>query len=284
MPARRHGTLARDVGGAVVQDLLLTGHAQHPRTSWGWSAVVAEGQALESRAARPPRSPVDRTVLCGINGWEAVPKEELERDRRLPLLFARPEVEAALERFVHDVTMPYFLRAPACREVRGTPIANADGSRPHGRGTRLPRERLRPDDFFATLALDSLKALDLPARNPGISCPTGRCGRVRLRTLASDPRAGDDRRPLKHSATGAAAGQRVRTLCFARVPREADRERENLRWTRGRARAFAAFAASPITVARTTAPRSSSRTRRPGTSRPAVCCTAAASWSRSTSS
>ena len=55
---------------------------------------------------------------------------------------------------------------------------------------RLPRERLRPDDdFFATLALDSLKALDLLSRleaHFGIELPDWEMQGVSdFRTLAS---------------------------------------------------------------------------------------------------
>ena len=107
--------LARDVGGSVVRDLVFTGRSLNATRAHELglvSQVVAEGRALE--AARGTAAQI--TKLDHAAAVEAkrlvkrVPKEELEREVDVfCLLFVRPEVEAALERFFHDTgPMPYL--------------------------------------------------------------------------------------------------------------------------------------------------------------------------------
>jgi enoyl-CoA hydratase/carnithine racemase len=107
--------LSRDVGNGVVRDLLLTGRSLNaPRAhALGLvSQVVAEGQALPAaRSAAAQAAKFDRRASAAAKGLaKPVPRAEIAREIDVFCeLFARPEVEAALERFVRSRDpLPYL--------------------------------------------------------------------------------------------------------------------------------------------------------------------------------
>lgn len=107
--------LARDVGGAVVRDLLLTGRSLNATRAHELglvSQVVAEGRALDAaRGTAAQVAKLDRTASAAAKGLaKRFPREEMAEEIDVfCTLFMRPEVEAALERFVHDTgPMPYL--------------------------------------------------------------------------------------------------------------------------------------------------------------------------------
>lgn len=107
--------LKRDIGNAVVRDLLLTGrsfNASKAQSCGLVSQVVAEGEAL--RVARLTAEQVkkfDRQTSAAAKRFiKPVPHDELHREIELFCeLFTRPAVEEGLRRFVEsDEAMPYL--------------------------------------------------------------------------------------------------------------------------------------------------------------------------------
>jgi len=107
--------LKRDLGNAVVRDLLLTGRsisAAKAQSAGLVSQVAGEGDALRvARATATQVGKFDRaTVIAAKDFIKPVPKEELRREIDIFCeLFARPAVEEGLRKFVESTdTMPYL--------------------------------------------------------------------------------------------------------------------------------------------------------------------------------
>ena len=107
--------LKRDVGNAVVRDLLLTGrgfNATKAQQIGLVSQVVAEGEAL--RAARATAAQLRKfdhaTAIAAKRFIKPVPHDELSREIDLFCeLFARPAVQASLRKFVESTdAQPYL--------------------------------------------------------------------------------------------------------------------------------------------------------------------------------
>src|SRR5437660_7002302 len=100
--------LKRDLGNAVVRDLLLTGrsfNAAKAQSVGLVSQVAAEGEAL--RVARATAAQIGkfdrRTTLAAKQFIKPIPYEELRREIDLFCeLFAQPAVEAGLKKFVES--------------------------------------------------------------------------------------------------------------------------------------------------------------------------------------
>ena len=107
--------LKRDLGNAVVRDLLLTGrsfNATKAQQIGLVSQVVAEGEALRAaRATAAQLKKFDRATAAAAKKFiKPIPHEELRREIDLFCeLFARPAVEAGLRRFVESTdAQPYL--------------------------------------------------------------------------------------------------------------------------------------------------------------------------------
>lgn len=107
--------LKRDLGNAVVRDLLLTGRSFNTTKAQQIglvSQVVAESEAL--RAARATAAQIGkfdrRTVTAAKKFIKPIPHQELEREIDLFCeLFAQPAVEAGLKKFVESTdAQPYL--------------------------------------------------------------------------------------------------------------------------------------------------------------------------------
>jgi enoyl-CoA hydratase len=107
--------LKRDLGNAVVRDLLLTGrsiNAEKARTVGLVSQVTAEGEAL--RAARSTAAQIvkfDRHAAIAAKRFiKPIPQNELRREIEIFCeLFARPAVEAGLRKFAESTDpLPYL--------------------------------------------------------------------------------------------------------------------------------------------------------------------------------
>jgi enoyl-CoA hydratase/carnithine racemase len=107
--------LKRDIGNAVVRDLLLTGrsfNATKAQQIGLVSQVVSEGEAL--RAARATAAQVakfDRGTSAAAKQFiKPIPHEELRREIDIFCeLFSRPAVQAGLKRFVESKdAQPYL--------------------------------------------------------------------------------------------------------------------------------------------------------------------------------
>jgi enoyl-CoA hydratase len=107
--------LKRDVGNAVVRDLLLTGRSFNTMKAQQIglvSQVVAEGEAL--RAARATAAQLAKfdhpTAATAKQFIKPIPYEELKREIDLFCdLFSRPAVQNALKRFVESTdAQPYL--------------------------------------------------------------------------------------------------------------------------------------------------------------------------------
>lgn len=107
--------LKRDVGNAVVRDLLLTGrsfNATKAQQIGLVSQVVAEGEAL--RAARATAAQIakfDRQTAAAAKQFiKPIPYEELQREIEIFCdLFSRPAVQAGLKKFVESKdAQPYL--------------------------------------------------------------------------------------------------------------------------------------------------------------------------------
>jgi enoyl-CoA hydratase len=107
--------LKRDLGNAVVRDLLLTGrsfNATKAQQIGLVSQVVAEGEAL--RAAQATAAQVakfDRaTAFAAKRFIKPIPRDELRHEIDIFCeLFAKPAVEAGLKRFVESTDMQPYL-------------------------------------------------------------------------------------------------------------------------------------------------------------------------------
>jgi enoyl-CoA hydratase/carnithine racemase len=107
--------LKRDLGNAVVRDLLLTGRSVNSTKAQQVglvSQVVAEGQVL--RAARGTAAQLgkfDRNTAAAAKKFiKPIPYEELQREIAIFCdLFTRPAVEAGLKKFVGSTdAQPYL--------------------------------------------------------------------------------------------------------------------------------------------------------------------------------
>src|ERR1700677_955016 len=107
--------LKRDLGNAVVRDLLLTGrsiNATKAQSIGLLSQVVAEGDALRvARSTAAQLKKFDReTAIAAKNFIKPIPHEELRREIEIFCeLFARPAVEAGLRKFTESTdALPYL--------------------------------------------------------------------------------------------------------------------------------------------------------------------------------
>lgn len=107
--------LSREVGQAVVRDLLLTGRSINARRAHALglvSQLVGRGAGLEvARSTAQQAARLDRTArLTAKRFTKRLPREELARERAHFLhLFDRGEVERALRQFVaRDDALPYL--------------------------------------------------------------------------------------------------------------------------------------------------------------------------------
>jgi enoyl-CoA hydratase/carnithine racemase len=107
--------LKRDLGNAVVRDLLLTGrsiNAEKAQSVGLVSQVTAEGGALRvTRATASQLGKFDReTAMAAKRFIKPVPHEELRREIDIFCeLFTRPAVEAGLRKFVESTdALPYL--------------------------------------------------------------------------------------------------------------------------------------------------------------------------------
>ncbi len=107
--------LKRDVGNAVVRDLLLTGrsiNATRALAAGLISQVAAEGQVLRlARATAAQIKKFDPTTRAEAKRFiKPIPREELEREIDIFChLFTRPAVEAGLRKFVERTDpLPYL--------------------------------------------------------------------------------------------------------------------------------------------------------------------------------
>jgi enoyl-CoA hydratase len=107
--------LKRDLGNAVVRDLLLTGrsfNAAKAQQIGLVSQVVSEGEALRvARAAAAQMAKFDRQTAAAAKRFiKPVPREELRREIDIFCeLFSHPAVEAGLKKFVESTDpQPYL--------------------------------------------------------------------------------------------------------------------------------------------------------------------------------
>jgi len=107
--------LKRDLGNAVVRDLLLTGrsfNATKAQQIGLVSQVVGEGEALKAaRATAAQLAKFDRRTAAAAKKFiKPVPDEELKREIDLFCeLFTRPAVEAGLRKFVESTEALSYL-------------------------------------------------------------------------------------------------------------------------------------------------------------------------------
>ena len=100
--------LRRDIGNAVVRDLLLTGRSINAAKAMAAglvSQVAAEGEALRvARAAAAQAGKFDRTASAAAKRFlKPIPQEELRREIDLFCeLFERPAVMEGLRKFTED--------------------------------------------------------------------------------------------------------------------------------------------------------------------------------------
>jgi enoyl-CoA hydratase/carnithine racemase len=107
--------LKRDLGNAVVRDLILTGRSFNVTKAQQIglvSQVVAEGQALRiARATGAQLGKFDRKTASEAKRFiKPVPYEELRQEIEIVCeLYARPQVQAALKKFVESAdAQPYL--------------------------------------------------------------------------------------------------------------------------------------------------------------------------------
>ena len=107
--------LKRDLGNAVVRDLLLTGrsfNATKAQQIGLVSQVVAEGEVL--RAARATAAQIGKfdraTAIAAKRFIKPIPRDELRQEIDLFCeLFAKPAVEGGLKKFVESTEMQPYL-------------------------------------------------------------------------------------------------------------------------------------------------------------------------------
>jgi enoyl-CoA hydratase/carnithine racemase len=107
--------LKRDLGNAVVRDLLLTGRSFNAAKAQGIglvSQVAGEGEALKvARATAAQLSKFDReTAIAAKRFIKRIPEAELRQEiDTFCELFVRPEVAASLRKFVESTdALPYL--------------------------------------------------------------------------------------------------------------------------------------------------------------------------------
>jgi enoyl-CoA hydratase/carnithine racemase len=107
--------LKRDLGNAVVRDLLLTGrsiNAMKAQSVGLVSQVVAEGDALRvARSTAEQLAKFDRDTATAVKRFiKPIPHDELRREIEIFCeLFTRPAVEAGLRKFVESTdALPYL--------------------------------------------------------------------------------------------------------------------------------------------------------------------------------
>jgi enoyl-CoA hydratase/carnithine racemase len=107
--------LKRDLGNAVVRDLLLTGRSINAAKAQAVglvSQVAGEGDALRvARATAAQAGKFDRDTLAAAKSFiKPLPEAELRREIELFCeLFTRPAVEAGLRKFVESTdALPYL--------------------------------------------------------------------------------------------------------------------------------------------------------------------------------
>jgi enoyl-CoA hydratase/carnithine racemase len=107
--------LKRDLGNALVRDLLLTGRSINATRAHAVglvSQVTAEGQALKvARATAAQIKKFDRQTSAAAKQFiKPIPYEELKQEIEIFCeLFTRPAVEAGLRKFVESTdAMPYL--------------------------------------------------------------------------------------------------------------------------------------------------------------------------------
>jgi enoyl-CoA hydratase/carnithine racemase len=107
--------LKRDLGNAVVRDLLLTGrsfNANKAQQIGLVSQVVSEGEVLRAaRATAAQLGKFDRqTAVAAKQFIKPIPREELQKEIDIFCeLFARPAVQAGLKKFVESTdAQPYL--------------------------------------------------------------------------------------------------------------------------------------------------------------------------------
>ena len=107
--------LKRDLGNAVVRDLLLTGrsiNATKAQQIGLVSQVVGEGEALRAaRATAGQLGKFDRaTVIAAKRFIKPIPRDELKQEIDIFCeLFAKPAVEAGLKKFVESADLQPYL-------------------------------------------------------------------------------------------------------------------------------------------------------------------------------
>jgi enoyl-CoA hydratase len=107
--------LKRDLGNAIVRDLLLTGrsfNANKAQQVGLVSQVVGEGEALRvARATAAQTGKFDRnTVTAAKKFMKPIPYDELRREIEIFCdLFAQPAVEAGLKTFVESTNAQPYL-------------------------------------------------------------------------------------------------------------------------------------------------------------------------------
>ena len=107
--------LKRDLGNAMVRDLLLTGRSINALKAQSMglvSQVAAEGQALRvARATATQLQKFDLTTAAAAKRFlKPIPQEELQREIDLFCeMFRRPVVQAGLRKFVESTeALPYL--------------------------------------------------------------------------------------------------------------------------------------------------------------------------------
>lgn len=107
--------LKRDLGNAVVRDLLLTGRSFNATKSQQIglvSQVVSEGESLRvARATAAQMAKFDRQTAAAAKQFiKPIPQEELRREIDIFCdLFSRPAVQAGLKKFVESTdAQPYL--------------------------------------------------------------------------------------------------------------------------------------------------------------------------------
>ena len=107
--------LKRDLGNAVIRDLLLTGrsiNAQKAASIGLVSQLAAEGEALRlARATAAQIKKFDQAIATAAKKFiKPIPYDELRREIDLFCdLFTQPAVEAALKRFVESTEVQPYL-------------------------------------------------------------------------------------------------------------------------------------------------------------------------------
>jgi enoyl-CoA hydratase/carnithine racemase len=107
--------LKRDLGNAVVRDLLLTGRSFNTSKAQQIglvSQVVAEGESLRAaRATAAQLGKFDRTTAAAAKKFiKPIPYDELRHEIEIVIeLYGRPAVQAALKKFVESTdAQPYL--------------------------------------------------------------------------------------------------------------------------------------------------------------------------------